>query len=154
MKGFLVVLVLIAVGIAGLGFYRGWFSVGSESGDGKSDITFSVDKERMQKDEKTVVTGVQKLGQPKKHESTTAERSTDGIVVRVSADELTMTTDGGKEQSLALAAGVPVTCDGLACKAADLKAGMRIRVTAEADAPRAASRIEALDKKATFAKAG
>jgi hypothetical protein len=45
-----------------------------------------------------------------------------------------------------------VTCDGKACTAADLRAGMRIRVAMDAAADKhAATRIEALDKNAAFA---
>ena len=75
----------------------------------------------------------------------------DGTVVSVSADKLTMANKEGKEHSHALAANVTVTCDGKTCTAADLKAGMRIRVTTDDAAPHAASRIEALDTDAAFA---
>jgi hypothetical protein len=51
MKGFLVVLVLLIVGIAGLGFYLGWFQIGSDSGDGKAHITLTVDQKKIKADE-------------------------------------------------------------------------------------------------------
>jgi hypothetical protein len=41
MKGFCFVLVLVAAGIVGLGFYQGWFHVGSDNADGKSNVTLS-----------------------------------------------------------------------------------------------------------------
>jgi len=36
MKGLLVVLVLLLIGIAGLGFYRAWFDLSSDNMDHKS----------------------------------------------------------------------------------------------------------------------
>src|ERR1700694_5928686 len=151
MKALFVVLVLLVAGIAGLGLYRGWFSFASDSADAKSNITFSVDKEKMHEDEKKVMTKVQGIGhEGKEKAAATGEKSTDGTVVRVSSDELTMTTKAGKEKGQTLVADVKVTCDVQACKAADLKAGMRIRVTTDNDAPYAATRIEALDKDAAF----
>ena len=62
MRGLLVVVVLIAVGIVGLGFYRGWFQVSSESADQKSNVTFSVDKDKIQADEHTAKEKVHDLG--------------------------------------------------------------------------------------------
>jgi hypothetical protein len=56
----------------------------------------------------------------------------------------------GDEQTHALAAAAKVSCDGGGCAAADLKAGMKIRVTTEHDSPHVATRIEALDKHSAF----
>ena len=78
----------------------------------------------------------------------------DGTMVSVIGDKLTMSNKEAKEHSHALAANVKVTCDGKVCMAADLKAGMRIRVTTDAALPHAANRIEALDKNAAFEKTG
>jgi len=47
-----VVLVLIAAGVIGLGFYRGWFELSSSNGDGKSRIELNVDQKKIQEDEK------------------------------------------------------------------------------------------------------
>jgi hypothetical protein len=79
---------------------------------------------------------------------------TDGTVVSVKGGALTMTDREGKEHRQTLAADAKVTCDARACEAADLEAGMRVRVTTRNGAPRAATRIEALDKNAAFEKAG
>jgi hypothetical protein len=145
MKSILCVLVLLGAGVVGLGFYRGWFSIGSERDDGKPRVTLSVDPEKFQEDRKKAEEKIQHLG----HKVATA-KSTDGTVVSLSGDKLTMTSKEGKEQSHPLAANVKVTCDGKACTAADLKAGMRIRVTTDTAAPHAAARIEALDKDVAF----
>lgn len=152
MKNVLFVLVLVVAGVVGLGFYRGWFLVGSDNAHGTSNVTLSVDTDKIQKDKKSAVANVKDVGRKIKDKVTgPGAESMDGTVVSVSADKLTMTEKDGKEHSHALAAKVKVTCDGKVCTAAQLKSGMKIRVTTEAAAPHAAARIEALDKDAAFA---
>jgi hypothetical protein len=51
MKGLLVVLVLLLVGIASLGFYRVWFTLSSDNTDDKSNVTFTVDQDKFKEDE-------------------------------------------------------------------------------------------------------
>lgn len=153
MKPFLFVLVLVGAGIIGLGFLLGWFHVGSDNTDGKSNVTFSVDKDKVQEDKKTAVADVKDFGHKIKDKvAGPSEKSMDGTVVSASADKLTMANKEGKEHSHALAADIQVTCDGKVCKAADLKPGMRIRVTTENAEPHAAIRIEALDTNPDFEK--
>ena len=155
MKAFLVVLVLLVAGVIGLGFYRGWFSFASDSADAKSNITLTVDQDKFQEDRKAATKSVQGLGhQAKDKVAGSGEKSMDGTVVSVNGDKLTMSNKEGKEHSHTLAAGAEVSCDGKVCQAADLKPGMRIRVTTASAAPHAATRIEALDKNAAFEKAG
>ena len=79
------------------------------------------------------------------------EATHDGTVVSISGDKLVMTTKKGQEHSHSLTANAKLTLDGKACKAADLKPGMRIRVTLDSDDPHAAIRIEAIDKNPKFA---
>jgi hypothetical protein len=75
----------------------------------------------------------------------------DGKFVSITGSKLVMAgIEGSDEQTVNLATSAKVTCDGKACKMADLKAGMRIRVTLEGDAPKA-TQVEALDKNADFA---
>jgi hypothetical protein len=62
----LLVLALIVVIIAGLGFYMGWFHVSSGSDGGNSHVTVSVDKDRIQKDKDKALDTVEDLGQPAK----------------------------------------------------------------------------------------
>ena len=154
MKAVLVVLVLLAAGAFGLGLNRGWFSFTSDSADSKSKITLTVDQAKFQEDRKSATKSVQGLGHPaKEKDEGPGEKSMDGTVVSVNGDKLAMTTTEGIVHSHALAAGVEVTCDGKACQVADLKAGMRVRVTPASAAPHAVGRIEALDKNAVFDKA-
>lgn len=152
MNRFLFVLVLVVAGAVGLSFYQGWFHIGSDKADGKSNVTLSVDTDKFQEDRKTAQEKVQDVGNKIRDKvAGTSEKSMDGTVVSVSGDKLTMTNKEGKEHSQALAANVKVTCDGKTCPAADLKAGMRIRVTTDTVDRHAAVRIEALDKDTGFA---
>lgn len=75
----------------------------------------------------------------------------DGKVVSITADELVMTGTDGKEHSHALAPDAKLTLDGETCKASDLKAGMRIRVTLKSADSQEAINVEALDKNPEFA---
>jgi hypothetical protein len=153
MKRLLFVLVLIGIVVVALGFYQGWFHIGSDNTDGKTNVTLSVDKDKFQKDRKKAEENVQDLGrQIKDKVAGSSEKSMDGTVVSVSGDKLTMTSKEGKEHSHALAADVKVTCDGKVCKAADLQPGMRIRVTTEDAESLTATRIEALKNNPDFEK--
>lgn len=81
----------------------------------------------------------------------TDEITHDGKFVSISGDQLTMTNRGEKEHSHMLSADAKVTCDGVACKATDLKAGMKIRVTTTNTDKKVATHVEAIDKHALFA---
>src|SRR5687767_4600675 len=138
MKRLLVGLVLVVAGIAVLGFYRGWFE-------------FGVNKEKFQDDRKAAVEGVKNLGS--KTEEHVAGKTHDGKIVSVTGAKLVMTNmDGEAEHTHALTADARITCDGKVCKAADLKSGMRIRVTTEHAEPHSATRIEAIDNHPDFEK--
>ena len=63
MKTLLVAAVLLLVGIAGLGFYQGWFRLSTNSTDQKPSATITVDKDKIQADEEKVKEKVQGLGQ-------------------------------------------------------------------------------------------
>jgi len=76
----------------------------------------------------------------------------DGKVVSMIASKLVMTNKEGKECSHTLAKDAKLTCDGTVCKAEDLKAGRRIRVTTKKDDRNVATGIESLDKLAAFAQ--
>jgi predicted negative regulator of RcsB-dependent stress response len=61
MKVLFVVVVLILI-VAGLGFYRGWFQLSTDKEDNKSNVTFSVNKDKFQEDENKAKETVQDLG--------------------------------------------------------------------------------------------
>jgi hypothetical protein len=151
MPRIMIVLVLLVAGVVGLGFYRGWFSVTSDSADAKSNITLTMDQDKFQEDRKSATDSVQGLGQQGEVEAgAPGEKSMDGTLVSVSGDTLTMTNEEGMEHSHALVAGAEVTRDGKAGEVADLKPGMRLRVTTESAEPYAVTRIEVLDEMADF----
>jgi hypothetical protein len=55
-KVFLVIAILLVAGFAGLGFYRGWFQLSSESDNAEHTIntTFTVDENKIQNDKEKV----------------------------------------------------------------------------------------------------
>jgi len=154
MRGLLFVVVVVALGAVGLGFYLGWFHVESDHADGKSNVTLTVDKDKFEADKKTAVADVQGMGRQTTDKTAGPnEKSHDGKAVSITADKIMMTTmEGAEEPAYTLAAGTKVTCDGKVCKAADLKPGMRIRVTTKNAEPHVATRIEALDSNRDFEK--
>ena len=78
----------------------------------------------------------------------------EGKVVSISGKKLVMTgVEGSAEHTCTLTTDAKVTCDGKVCKPADLKAGMRIRVTIDSAIPHSATQVEALDKNEDFASA-
>jgi len=62
MKQFAIFVVLVVACIAGVGFYRGWFHVASDTDAAKRNVTFTADPTKIKEDEKKVVDKVQDLG--------------------------------------------------------------------------------------------
>ncbi len=84
-----------------------------------------------------------------------AEEAThDGKLVSITSSKLVMTNDGskdGKEHTHTLATEVKMTLDGKACKAEDLKAGLKIRVTTKTGDTKVVTKVKAIDKNERFA---
>jgi hypothetical protein len=78
----------------------------------------------------------------------------EGQVVSLSAGKLIMRNKDGKQYSHTLAPDAMLTCDGNVCKAEDLKAGSKIRVTTKEGARNVATCIESLEKNEKFAQCG
>lgn len=84
----------------------------------------------------------------------TKEATHKGKVVSITNQELVMTTKGGKAHTHALTAETKLTLDGVDCKAEDIKAGERIRVTTHTTGDKVAIvEVEALHKNRMFANA-
>ncbi len=83
--------------------------------------------------------------------SDAAKTHHDGKLVSITGGRLVMTGAQGQEHSHTLMDSAKLTLDGKACEPADLKPGMKIRVTTEGDDQSVANRIEALDKNVDFA---
>jgi len=64
MKNVLIVSGLVLALVVGLGFYKGWFHFASDSGGGKSNVTFTVDTDWIRADEKRAVGAVKDPGHP------------------------------------------------------------------------------------------
>jgi len=62
MKGLFFVVVVLILCFAGLGFYRGWFQFSTDKEDNKSNVTFSVDKDKIHEDENKAKETMQDLG--------------------------------------------------------------------------------------------
>jgi preprotein translocase subunit SecF len=69
MRTLLVAVVLLLVGIAGVGFYQGWFHLSTNSTDQKSSTTITVDKDKIHADEEKAKEKVQGLGQEVKEKT-------------------------------------------------------------------------------------
>jgi uncharacterized protein (UPF0333 family) len=63
MKRLLFVLLLIVVAVGAVGFYLGWFHLGSETIDGKTNVTFSMDQNKIKAAENKVLEKVHGTGQ-------------------------------------------------------------------------------------------
>ena len=79
------------------------------------------------------------------------ETTHDGKFVSLTDRTMKMTNRDGKEHMHTLALEARFTCDGTDCKAADLKAGMKIRVTTKAGDKKVVTNVEAIDKHTLFA---
>jgi hypothetical protein len=66
MRTLLFVVVLLLVGIAGLGFYRGWFRLSTANTDPQPSATLTVDKDKIHEDEQTAKDKAQGFGQEAK----------------------------------------------------------------------------------------
>ena len=62
MRFLLVLIVLLLVGVAGLGFHRGWFRLSTNSTDQRPSATITVDKDRIHADEDKATEKVEGLG--------------------------------------------------------------------------------------------
>jgi hypothetical protein len=81
MQRLLIVLVLVVAVAVGVGFYMGWFRFASDSANGESNITFTVDVDKIKEDKGKAVEKVQDLGsQGKDKTSAPAEKATDPLV--------------------------------------------------------------------------
>jgi hypothetical protein len=63
MKAILVVAVLLLVGIAGVGFYQGWFRLSTDDAGQQPSATITVDTDKIHADKETVKEKMQGLGQ-------------------------------------------------------------------------------------------
>ncbi len=68
MRNLMLVVLLLAIGIAGLGYYRGWFALSTNGTDPAPSATIILDKDKFHADEQKAKDDVQGAGQKAKHE--------------------------------------------------------------------------------------
>ena len=66
MKSLLVLVVLVVVGIAGFGFYRGWFHFSQNGTEQQPNATVTLDKNKLREDERKAKDKAQGLEQEAK----------------------------------------------------------------------------------------
>jgi hypothetical protein len=94
------------------------------------------------------------LSAPALAEKKVAAATHDGKLVSITSSKLVMTnkdSKDGKEHSHKLTTDAKLTLDGKPCKAADLKAGTKIRVTTQDGDKGVANQVEGIDKNPDFA---
>lgn len=63
MRTLMFVVVLLLVGIVGLGFYRGWFQLSTDTASQRPSATITVNKDKIHEDEQTAKDKVRGYGQ-------------------------------------------------------------------------------------------
>jgi hypothetical protein len=66
MRNVIFVVVLVVLGIAGFGYYRGWFGLSTNSTDQMPGATITVDKNKFHEDEQRARDDVQGFGKETK----------------------------------------------------------------------------------------
>ena len=74
MRTLMLAVVLLAVGIAGVGYYRGWFAFSTKSADQMPSATITVDKNKFHEDEQKAKEDVQGAEQKTKEDVQGAEQ--------------------------------------------------------------------------------
>ena len=70
MRRLFAVLVVLAVGVAALGFYRGWFDVQWQKAGDQGQVTGTVHPDKIEADKKEALEKVRGLGQSKANAGT------------------------------------------------------------------------------------
>ena len=130
-------LFLIVLVVAGIGYFRGWFSVTTAHAAGRKEIIVGVDDEMIDDDTKAVATALGDLS-AKAAEALKSlgrkvgadETELDGVLTAVdhAARDLTLTA-GGKAIELHVPAAVSITRDGTKVGVDQLLADMRVKCT-------------------------
>jgi hypothetical protein len=73
MTRFLGVLVLIVAVVVGVGLYMGWFHIGSDTTEGQTHITLTVDQKKIKADEEKLIEKARSAVNPKRESTVPAE---------------------------------------------------------------------------------
>jgi hypothetical protein len=74
MKRFFIFLIVLVGAVAAVGFYRGWFTVDWEHGDGKGQVTGTVDNDKIDADKKKATDEIRRLGEKSNTHSDTSAK--------------------------------------------------------------------------------
>jgi hypothetical protein len=74
MKRFFIFLIVLVGAVAAVGFYRGWFTVDWEHGDGKGQVTGTVDNDKIDADKKKAADEIRRLGEKGNSHSDTSAK--------------------------------------------------------------------------------
>lgn len=77
MKRLLFVFALALACVIGLGFYRGWFHIGSDRNDTQDHLTITVDESKIKDDSKKAQQKVQDLRNPEKDKAAGTSKKTE-----------------------------------------------------------------------------
>lgn len=91
--GFLSVLVVLLVIVVGVGFWQGWFSLSSGDVDGRTDVTLSVDEEKIERDTGAALDATRREAREvgEKIKAASDITSVEGVVESVDAQERSVT---------------------------------------------------------------
>lgn len=91
--GFLTFVVVLLVIVAGVGFWQGWFSFSSGDADGRTDLTLSVDKEKIEQDTGAALDATRREAREvgEKIKAASDITSVEGVVESVDAQERSVT---------------------------------------------------------------
>jgi hypothetical protein len=74
MRGLFALLVVVAIAIVAVGFYRGWFSVAWDKTDKGGQVTGTVDNGKIEADKKRATEEVHRLGESKANTGSTSTK--------------------------------------------------------------------------------
>lgn len=136
--GFLFVIALI---VAAIGLYRGWFSVRTTQAAGKSGVELKVDKDKMSDDTRAAAEQVGRLGAKAAEKIKSLARKVGGqeselegtiTAIDVAARDLTVAT-ADNTVDLRVPAGVQVRRDGMVVGFDELRTGARVKLRLKND---------------------
>lgn len=147
-------LIVVIVGLAVIGYFRGWFAVSTTHAAGRDEVTVAVDRDRAEADAKAAsaklgqltakaVAAVKSLGT----KVSAVESTLEGTLTAVdqAARDLTVTA-GGEAFALHVPTGIPVTRNGAAAGFEQLQPTKRVKLAfRHAGEDRYLTRIEILD---------
>jgi hypothetical protein len=144
---FLGFMFLLALLLAAVGYFRGWFSITTSDASGKSGVELTIDNQKLGDDAKAVTRQrPAATTEPEGSAATTDGSEVEGVLaaVDVAARNLTVTV-GSQRFVQHVATAVPISRSGVSIGLDELRAKMRAKLVFDhANEPRGLLRIEIL----------